>query len=74
MRTQFDEKKVEPNSGLGKAFLHAEALGTVDAVPRAPGAPIDNNLCERALKMAIIIGKIVSSIAPCTAPISVISS
>jgi len=55
MSTRFDEKKVEPNSGLGKAFSymlkHWEPL---TLFLRAPGAPIDNNLCERALKMAIM--------------------
>jgi hypothetical protein len=55
MCTRFDEKKVEPNSGLGKAFRymlkHWEPL---TLFLRAPGAPIDNNLCERALKMAIM--------------------
>jgi len=53
--TQFDGKKVEPNSGLGKAFSymlkHWEPL---TLFLRVPGAPIDNNICERALKMAIM--------------------
>ena len=55
MSAQFDEKKVEPNSGLGKAFSymlkHWEPL---TLFLRVPGAPIDNNICERALKMAIM--------------------
>ena len=54
MNAQFDEKRVEPNSGLGKAFSymlnHWEPL---TLFLRVPGAPIDNNVCERALKMAI---------------------
>lgn len=54
MQAQFDEKKVEPNSGLGKAFSymlrHWEPL---TLFLRVPGAPIDNNVCEQALKMAI---------------------
>ena len=54
MTMQFDEKRVEPNSGLGKAFSymlnHWEPL---TLFLRVPGAPLDNNLCERALKMAI---------------------
>ena len=54
MNTQFDEKCVEPNSGLGKAFTymltHWEPL---TLFLRVPGAPLDNNICERALKMAI---------------------
>ena len=55
MSTRFDEKKVEPNSGLGKAFSymlkHWEPL---TLFLRVEGAPIDNNLCEQALKMAIM--------------------
>jgi transposase len=54
MNAQFDEKRVEPNSGLGKAFSymrnHWEPL---TLFLRVPGAPIDNNAVERALKMAI---------------------
>jgi len=54
MRAQFEEKKVEPNSGLGKAFSymlkHWEPL---TLFLRVEGSPLDNNLCERALKMAI---------------------
>jgi hypothetical protein len=54
MKAQFDEKRVEPNSGPGKAFSymfnHWEPL---TLFLRVPGAPIDNNIAERALKMAI---------------------
>jgi transposase len=54
MTVQFDEKHVEPNSGLGKAFSymlnHWEPL---TQFLRVPGAPLDNNAVERALKMAI---------------------
>lgn len=52
---QLAQKQVEPNSGLGKAIgymlNHWEAL---TLFLRQPGAPLDNNLCERALKMAIL--------------------
>lgn len=52
---QLDQKKTEPNSGLGKAIAymlkHWEAL---TLFLRVPGAPLDNNLCERALKKAIL--------------------
>lgn len=55
MIRQFDEKKVEPNSGLGKAFSymlkHWEPL---TLFLRVEGAPLDNNLCEQALKRAIL--------------------
>ena len=54
MMREFGEKRVEPNSGLGKAFSymlnHWEPL---TLFLRVPGAPIDNNICEQALKMAI---------------------
>jgi transposase len=52
---QFEERKVEPNSGLGQAISyllkHWEKL---TLFLRAAGAPIDNNLVERALKKAIL--------------------
>ncbi len=54
LKQQFDEKKVEPNSSLGGAISymlkHWEKL---TLFLRVAGAPLDNNLCERALKMAI---------------------
>ncbi len=54
MSAQLDEKRVEPNSGLGKAFTymfkHWEPL---TLFLKAPGAPLDNNAVERSLKMAI---------------------
>jgi transposase len=52
---QLDEKKVEPNSGLGQAISymlkHWKAL---TLFLREPNAPLDNNICERALKKAIL--------------------
>jgi len=55
MQEQFELKKVEPNSGLGEAMgyllKHWEPL---TLFLRQPGAPLDNNICERALKMAIL--------------------
>lgn len=51
---QLEEKKVEPNSGLGKAIVymlrHWEKLTLFLS---EPNAPLDNNLCERALKKVI---------------------
>jgi len=36
MNTLFDDKTVEPNSGLGKAFSYmAEALGAIDTLPQS---------------------------------------
>jgi len=55
MSQQLEEKKVEPNSGLGQALNymlnHWEPL---TLFLRQPGAPLDNNICERSLKMAIL--------------------
>ena len=54
LKAQLDEKKVEPNSGLGEAIgymlKHWEKLILFLSVP---GAPLDNNVVERALKRAI---------------------
>jgi hypothetical protein len=55
MKEQFDQRKVEPNSGLGQAITYM--LKRWEALTRfleVPGAPLDNNLCEQALKMAIL--------------------
>jgi transposase len=55
MEAQFAEHKTEPNSGLGKAISyllnHWRKL-TLFLVQ--PGAPLDNNIVERALKKAIL--------------------
>jgi hypothetical protein len=55
LQRQFDEKLVEPNSALGEAIHYL--LKRWDALTlflRKAGAPLDNNLCERALKKAIL--------------------
>ncbi len=55
LREQIEQRKVEPNSGLGEAIgymrKHWQAL---TLFLREPGAPLDNNICERALKKAIL--------------------
>jgi len=55
MTKQFDEHLVEPNSGLGAALRylikHWEPL---TLFLRQAGASLDNNVCERALKRAIL--------------------
>jgi hypothetical protein len=55
LEAQFAERKVEPNSGLGKAITyllrHWHAL---TLFLREAGAPLDNNLVERALKRAVL--------------------
>ena len=55
LQKQLDQRKVEPNSSLGKAIAymlnHWEAL---TLFLRVPGAPLDNNICEQLLKRAIL--------------------
>jgi hypothetical protein len=54
LEQQFEERSVEPNSSLGKAF-HS-LLGHWVNLTRfleVPGAPLENNTAERALKLAI---------------------
>jgi len=54
MRAELDEKRVESNSGLGDAFDYLlRRWDKLTLFLRVPGAPLDNNICERALKMAI---------------------
>src|SRR5690606_18662667 len=52
---QIEERKIEPNSSLGGAIeymtKHWDAL---TLFLRVPGAPLDNNVCERVLKKAIL--------------------
>jgi hypothetical protein len=55
MRAQISSTMVEPNSQLGQAFSymfkHREPL---TLFLRVPNAPLDNNVCERVLKRAIL--------------------
>ena len=55
LNEQLDDKKVEPNSSLGKAINymlnHWQELTLFLTVEKAP---LDNNICERSLKMAIL--------------------
>jgi transposase len=54
MRKQFREKRVEPNSELGKAFRYMQKhWKALTMFVRIPGAALDNNIIERALKIAI---------------------
>ena len=55
LRDQIDEHKVEPNSGLGEAIGYMRKhWPKLTLFLRVPGAPLDNNICERALKKAIL--------------------
>jgi transposase len=52
---QFAERKVEPNSGLGEAITYMQNhWEKLTLFLREPGAPLDNNICERALKKVIL--------------------
>ena len=52
---QIEGKHVEPNSSLGKAINYMlKHWKKLTLFLRVPGAPLDNNICERALKMAIL--------------------
>lgn len=54
LRLQFDEHQVEPNSALGGAVGYMlKHWDKLTLFLRVPGAPLDNNLCEQALKMSI---------------------
>lgn len=55
MKQQFLERKVEPNSGLGEAIAYMQKhWKKLTLFLHVPGAPLDNNICERALKKAIL--------------------
>jgi transposase len=52
---QFEDRLVEPNSGLGGAISYMlKHWQKLTLFLREPGAPLDNNICERALKKAIL--------------------
>jgi len=67
LHEQFDDKRVEPNSGAGEAIKymikHWEKL---TLFLREPGAPLDNNLCERALRRRSFTAKMRYSTRPKT--------
>jgi hypothetical protein len=55
MKGQLAEHKVEPNSGLGDAIRYMlKHWSELTLFLQEPGAPLDNNICERALKKAIL--------------------
>jgi hypothetical protein len=55
MATQIEQRLVEPNSGLGEAIAYMRKhWNELTLFLRVPGAPLDNNVCERALKKAIL--------------------
>lgn len=55
MTRQIDQRLVEPNSGLGEAISYmTKRWDKFTLFLREAGAPLDNNICERALKKAIL--------------------
>ena len=55
LRRQLNDKRVEPNSALGEAINYLlKRWEPLTLFLRKAGAPLDNNLCERALKKAIM--------------------
>jgi transposase len=55
LETQLIQKKTEPNSGLGQAITYLlRHWPGLTAFLREANAPLDNNLCERALKRAVL--------------------
>jgi hypothetical protein len=54
LEQQFADREVEPNSSLGKALNYLRAhWSELTQFLRVSGAPIDNNIVERALKLMI---------------------
>jgi transposase len=55
LEAQFAERKTEPNSGLGKAIAYLlRHWRPLTLFLRQAGAPLDNNIVERALKRAVL--------------------
>ena len=55
LEAQLAEKRTEPNSGLGKAITYLlRHWKGLTAFLRHAGAPLDNNICEQALKRAVL--------------------
>ena len=54
LQERFDQRLVEPNSSLGEAITYMlKRWKRLTRFLEVPGAPLDNNLCEQTLKMAI---------------------
>jgi hypothetical protein len=54
LEQQTEQRLVEPNSSLGKAIAYMlDHWDTLTRVVKVPGAPLDNNVAERALKLCI---------------------
>ena len=54
-KTQFKDKLVEPNSSLGKAITYMQKhWKKLIQFLRIENCPLDNNLCERILKISLL--------------------
>ena len=52
---QLEDKAIEPNGGLGQAIKYMQKhWHALTQFLRVPGAPLDNNVCERILKKTIL--------------------
>ncbi len=55
LERQCDDRLIEPNATLGKAIAYMlRHWQKLTLFLRVAGAPLDNNICERALKKAIL--------------------
>jgi hypothetical protein len=55
LRDQIEERKVEPNSGLGQAITYMRKhWKELTLFLRQASAPLDNSICERVIKRAIM--------------------
>ena len=55
MKTEFAERRIEPNGPLGSAIKYMQKhWSKLTLFLHVAGAPLDNNLCERILKRAIL--------------------
>jgi transposase len=55
LNRQLRQRLVEPNSGLGQAIQYMlRHWKKLTQFLKVAGAPLDNNICERALKLAIL--------------------
>ena len=55
LEKQIQDKRVEPNSALGEAIDYMRGHWVeLTRFLHQPGAPLDNNVCERILKTAIL--------------------
>ncbi len=55
LNNSITKKKVEPNSGIGVAIKYmVKHWKYLTRFLKIPGAPLDNNICERALRQVIL--------------------